>query len=191
MIPEHETDGGTGFAVRVVVRQIVVGAEAFVVFPRADAAGEVEMPGDEMIPEPVARVTEIGQCAVEIHRADGVASDFGLSADRLMCLIVAVVLAIPILGTFTAGTGFLIEVVRLPAAFVDEVAGEIEVATFAGSAMEFDQSEFDFFVAAVAAFLAGTASEYFRDVISVPAKSLEEFALAGRFVMRDGGCPAQ
>ena len=56
---------------------------------------------------------------------------------------------------FAARDRLLGEVVRLPAALVDEIGGEIEAAAIAGQAVEFDQRELDFLVAVIAALLAG------------------------------------
>jgi len=57
---------------------------------------------------------------------------------------------------------------RLTAALVDEIGGEVEPPSVAGKAVELDQSKFDFLMAGIAALLSGSRSERRRDLRAGP-----------------------
>ena len=87
---------------------------------RADAAGDVHLAVDHVVPDRVERVEQprvagqrrhVGHAAVEVHRAHGVAGHLGLLADRLV-----------VLGVFAEQPALV-----GPAAHVEEELGQLQV----------------------------------------------------------------
>ena len=107
------------------------------------------------------------------------ADDAVLLADRAVGLVVFVAFGPEVLRVLAAGAGLGVEIVRLAAALVDEVRGEVEVAAVAGEAVELDEGELDLLVAVVAALLAGAGAEGGADVGDVALEDVEEAAAAG------------
>ena len=97
LIPERVGDGGAGFVVGAGVGQFVVVAERFAAGPRADAAGKVEFFAGDVIPKTVdggdeflvtGQRGDVGDAAVEVTGADGVADSLILLGDRFVVLLV-------------------------------------------------------------------------------------------------------
>src|SRR5689334_4618189 len=80
---------------------------------------------------------------------------------------------------FTPFSRFYIKVVRLAAPFFDKIAAQIQIAPFAGSPVEFYQSQFDFFVAAIAAPLARPGTKNRPDIVGVTASRVQQAAFPG------------
>ena len=111
-----------------------------------------------------------------IERAHRVADRIGLFADRnvglAVCQRVDVQRRVPLLS-------FELEEIRLFAAFVDEVAGKLEIFCFAGRIGQLAERELNLLVARIAVNFAGLAAEHGCDVIGVAAERVEEFPAAG------------
>ena len=155
--PEDHRDRGAGLGIGGVVRQVVVGGEALVRRRGAEAAGHVHPRRGHVAPEHLAgaleRVVaelgrEVGHGRVHVHRPHRVADDLVLLAHGLVRLAVLVG-ALPVLARrLAAGVALDVEIVRLPAALVDEVGGEVELLLLAGQVVELDQRDLDLLVAA-------------------------------------------
>ena len=190
--PENESNGGTCFQIGAFIGKIVIDGKTFVSVGRSEAAGDVHPFVDDVLPEPPAGLQQgpiasgkrdIRHARIEIHRAHRVAAHLAQFTHGDVRLGVGIRSPPVLAGILTARACFNIEVVRLLAAFVDEVPCEIAVTLFVGRAMELDQREFNFFVTAVATFLAFLPAEHGRDVIGVPAHHVQELAFAGGFVV--------
>ena len=193
--PENEPDRGTRLQIGAFIGEIVIDGKSFVGMGRSEAAGDVHPFVDDIVPEPPAglpqlrvagRGGDIGHARIQIHRAHGVAADLGQFAHGDMRLGVGIRPPPVFAGIFTAGAGFDIKVVGLLATFVDEVPGEIEIALILSRAVELDQCELNFLVAAVAALLAFLGTEHGGDVVGVPAHHVEELAFACGVVVSHG-----
>ena len=169
--PEDQRDGGAGLGVGGGVGEVVGLGEALVGGGGAEAGGDVDLRGHDVLPEGLAGAFqavvaelggEVGHGGVHVHGADGVADDAVLLADRAVGLVVLVALGPEVLRVLAAGAGLGVEIVRLAAALVDEVGGEVEVAAVAGEAVELDEGELDLLVAVVAALLAGSGPKVAR-----------------------------
>ena len=74
----------------------------------------------------------------------------------------------PIGGRVVAARDRLLgEIVRLAAALVDEIGGEIEPPPVAGETIELDQRELDFLMAGIAPLLSRPGSERRGDVVDI------------------------
>lgn len=104
------------------------------------------------------------------------ADRIGLFADRnvslAVCQRVDVQRRVPLFS-------FELEEIRLSAAFVDEIAGKLEIFRVAGRIGQLAERELDLLVARVAVNFAGLAAEHGCDVIGVAAERVEEFPAAG------------
>jgi len=100
--------------------------------------------------------------------------------------LIVFVRAGPIGGRVLAARARLFgEVVRLAAALVDEIGGEIEPPSVAGKAVELDQSELDFLMAGIAPLLSRPPSERRRDMVDVALHDVEKPPPAGRAKVGD------
>ena len=162
--PEDQADGGAGLRVGGLIRQVVVRRETFVGGGRAEAAGDVEALGHEIVPQPVERDAQrivailsrdVGHAGIEIHGANRVAHDLVLLANRLVRLVVLVGLEMEVLWVGATRPRLLVEIVRLMAALVDEVLCQVHIFLLAGDTGQLDQRQFDLLMAAIAALLAG------------------------------------
>src|SRR5690606_37465423 len=181
--PEDQADRRAGLGVALGVGQVEGGPETLDVGPGADAAGDVELGGDHVLPQPLAggaeRVVaglggEIGHGRVQVHGAHGVAHGLGLLAHRQVRLVVllvpfasaaAVAEEAPEVALGAATLAFALEVVRPRAAGVDQAQREIEVAALAGGAVELDEGQFDLLVAVVAALGRAAGAELAVDEV--------------------------
>ena len=75
---------------------------------------------------------------------------------------------------------------ELLTAFLDEEAGELEVAGFAGDPPEFNEGEFDFRMTGIAEAFAGGFAENGINAIGKADGDVEQGSFAGGLVMRDG-----
>ena len=101
-----------------------------------------------------------------------------LLAHRDMRLVVFVDTVIPGRRIAAARPRLDVEVVRLPAALVDEIARQIHVPRLAGEAGELDQRQLDLLVTAIAAKLALAATEGARDQVGIAAHHVEQLPFA-------------
>ena len=75
---------------------------------------------------------------------------------------------------------------ELPAAVLDEEAGQLEVALVAGGAPELDQGQLDLRVPRIAQAFGRRAKDRIN-IVRIPGGDVQEGGLAGGLVMRDGG----
>ena len=68
---------------------------------------------------------------------------------------------------FAAPPGLEVVIVRLFAAFLDEIARQLKVTLFAGGVVELEQGQLDLFVPGIAVFLVRCRAEHTGDVVSV------------------------
>lgn len=86
----------------------------------------------------------------------------------------------PIRGRiFAAAFGFEIEIVWLPAALVDEIFRQLQIAPLAGGVIKLHQRQFDFLVRVVASLLAGLRAEHAVDEIGITASNVKKFLFSG------------
>src|SRR5438034_9188028 len=85
---------------------------------------------------------------------------------------------------FAARPRFGVEVMRLPAAFFDEILSEPQVAFLARRPKKLDQRQFNFWMTAIAGFLPRSAAKNRIDMISVAAHQIQEATLACGLEMR-------
>ena len=181
--PEDQRDRGAGLGVGGFVGQVVGLGEAFVALLRPEPGGHVHLRRRHVAPQRLAgaleaRVVEfereVGHRRGHVHRAHRVPDHLGLLAHRHVRLVVFVGPGPEGGRLFAARDRFLGEVVRLAAALVDEIGGEIEAAAIAGQPIELDQRQLDFLVAVVAALLACPAPEGSCDVVDIAFHDVEE-----------------
>ena len=119
---------------------------------------------------------EVGHGAGHVHATHGVPHHPLLLAHRDMGLIVLVGASPEVLRVLAARQRLLGEVMRLAAALIDEIGGEVEPAPIAGQAVEFDQRQLDLLMPAIAALLPCPAAEDRGDVIDVALHDIEQLA---------------
>ena len=172
--PEDERDGSAGLGIGGFVGQVVGLGEAFVALLRAEPGGHVHLRRRHVAPQRLAGALEAGVVELEreighrrghIHRAHRMADHLGLLAHRQVRLVVFVGPRPERGRVFAARDRFLGEVVRLTAALVDEIGGEIEAAAIAGQPVELDQRQLDLLMAGIAALLARASPEGRGDVV--------------------------
>ena len=187
MRPLGQRDGGAGFLVGGEVRQVVVHGEPLVTGAGADAAGEIFIALGGVAPDAAKHPEQtlvaglrghVGDTGHQVSRADGVALDVLVVVDGHIVLEVGAVILVQ--GRVMLGGE------ELPAAVLDEEAGEIEVALIAGSAPELDQGQLDLRVPGIAQAFGRRAKDRIN-VVGVASGDVEEVGLAGGLVMRDGG----
>ena len=131
---------------------------------------------------------KVGHGGVHVHGAHGVADHLVLLAHRLVGLAIFVIARVEevVLGRVVAPRDrFFIEIVRLAAALIDEIGGQIELLALPGKLVEPDQRDLDFLVAGVAALLLRSGPESAADMVKAALHHLEEFALPGGLVVGD------
>jgi 2Fe-2S ferredoxin len=120
-----------------------------------------------------------------IHPPHCVADDARLLAHRDVGLIVFVGLG-PIGGRVVAARQRLLgEIMRLTAALVDEIGGELEPSAVAGEAVELDERELDFLMARIAVPLPGSPAERRGDVVDAALHDVQEASPSGRSIVSD------
>ena len=136
MVPVVHADRRARLVVRGHVRQLVVLAERLAGAGRADAAGDVQLLADDVLPDRVdglhvGRVAgerrDVGHARIHVGRAHGVADRLGLLDDALLRLVVLEAARVGLL------TG-------LRAALVEHELRELEIALVAGDAIELDEA---------------------------------------------------
>ena len=188
---EGEGDGGAGFGVGLFIREVVVEGEPFTETGGADAAMDVHSFCGDVVPQRLAcvdkRLVSSFACdachaCVEIAGPDGMAFRRFLFADRKMRLVVGVrkdVRAAQSVGRcVSALLPFDVVIMRLLAAFVDEIFREIQILLVSSRFRKFDKGELDFLMAWIAVFLVGTGAEDGCDVVGVTAEDVEHFPFA-------------
>ena len=97
MVPEVHADRRAGLVVGGHVRQLVRLAERFAAARRADAAGEIELAGDEVVPDALARGAhllvaghrgDVGHARIHVDGAHRVADRLALLDDLQLRLVV-------------------------------------------------------------------------------------------------------
>ena len=178
VVPERDADRGARLAVGVVVRQVILAGETLPVALHADAAGDVHLISDDVLPQPlhgvdVPRIAvkrgQIGHRTVEVQKTDRVTDRLRLLGDR------QVVLAILAEEPVRLGLSVL----------VDEEPGQLQVAVFAGRPPELDQGQLDLFMPGHGVPLAGPEDGV--DVIGEPAGHVEKRPLVRGAEMGDRG----
>ena len=192
--PEHQADRRAGLRIGALVGQIVVVGKALVGCRGSDAAGDVHLLGDEVVPE---RFEGLGQRVVavlggdvrhsriEIHGAHGMPDDLLLVANRLMRLVVVVGPEDEILRIAAVALSLDVEIVGFGATLVDEILGQVHVLLLAGGAGELDQCQLDFFMSAIAGDLVRTMAELVDDVVDIAAHDVHQLALSGGLIVGD------
>ncbi len=102
------------------------------------------------------------------------ADDFRLLAYRHMGLHVRVTFCPKLARVFATSARFEIEVMRLLAAFVDEVLREFQITWLVCDVIEFDQRQFDFLMPTVTTSLARLTTERCVAVIGIAAHDVEQ-----------------
>src|SRR5689334_4134201 len=104
MIPEDVADRRTGFAVRGHIGKLMRSAELFSFVPRSDAASDVELLTDHILPDTVKRVDvaalaqhsrDIGHTRIHIGGTYRMTHRFRLFGDRQVRLVVRFAAALP------------------------------------------------------------------------------------------------
>ena len=143
--PEDEGDRSAGLGIGRGVRQVVVRREAFVRGGRPEPRRHVHALRRHIRPEPLAcglqrpvsRLgSEIGHRRIEVHCAHGMPEHFILLTDGLVRLAVFVGLEVVVCRVVASRPRLDIEVVRLRAALVDEIGGEVEVLVLTRDAVK-------------------------------------------------------
>ena len=187
MRPEHQADRGAGLGVGGLVRQIVVACEALVGPGRPETTGDIEALLRQVVPQPDAGVVqaligvlgrEVRHRRIQIHRPHCMPHHLVLLAHRDMRLVVFVDAVIPGSRIAAARPRLDVEIMRLAAALVDEIARQIHVPRLAGEAGQLDQRQLDLLVTAIAAKLALPATEAARDQVGIAAHHIEQPPLA-------------
>ena len=97
MVPVVVADRGARLVVRRHVRQLVVVAERFAFAARADAAGDVELPPDDVLPDAIDGVDvrliagerrDVGHARIHVGRAHRVARPLRSDRPRGLRLVV-------------------------------------------------------------------------------------------------------
>ena len=178
VVPVVVADGGAGLVVGAHVGQLVVEAERLAARGGADAAGDVELAADDVLPDAVdgshvavvaGEGGDVGHARVHVGRAHGVADRLALLDDRFWCD-----------WLYRRPCG-------LPSAprTSSRKLGEVQVARVAGHAVELDEPHLGDLVAGPDAPLAG--AEGAVEQVRRPERHVEERPLAGRLVVGDGG----
>ena len=182
MVPQDVGERGAGLGVCLGVGQLVVVAERLAVVARADSTGEVDAPAHDVAPQRVERDDvgvlasergDIGHAAIQVARTHGVADRLPLLGHRQVVLHVARV----------AEAGLQVTAVGL-AALVEKELRQLQVAAFAGRAIQLHQADLDLLVARHVANPAGP--EHAVDQLRVADRHLQQGTLAGGLVMGHG-----
>ena len=124
MPEQEEPDRGTCLGIRIFVWKVVIASEPLVFRRRTDPARDVELGGDDILPEAFAGREKVGVavfhrqsgCSGEqVHRADRMTDHLRLLAKRFMRLHVGIRRAgvvRPKRARIKARNGFLIKVIR-------------------------------------------------------------------------------
>jgi hypothetical protein len=171
LVPEGVGYGGAGLEIGALVGQLVVFAEGLARVARADAAVEVHLLGHHVLPQAVdgcdvravaGERGDVGHARVEVSGAHRMAHGLALFEHGKMVLVVGAVELPHVLA----------------AAHVDEEFGEVEVALFAGGAVELAEPDLDLLVAGGGLDLLAGA-EGLVDEVGALAGDVEQRALAG------------
>ena len=101
-----------------------------------------------------------------------------------MRLAIAISLRPEVFAAFAPGGGFLVKVVRVLPALVDEISCQVKVALFARLPIQLDQRQFQFRMTRVAAQLALITAEGGVNVVGKARQGLQQFVLAGGLRVR-------
>ena len=184
MIPEDVGERSAGLAIRGLVGQLVLAAEAFGPAGGADAAGDVELRRHDVAPDPVDGVDvlhiarqgrDVGHAGVHVGGADRVADRFILIDHRDV-----------ILGVEAVEAGLAVgPAIAEPATLIQEELGGVEILGVAGDAVEPAQADFNFLVSRrIGPFVR---AEEVADVVGAFRGDVQEGLVAGHLVVGHGG----
>ena len=172
----HIADGGAGLAVGGHVREFVVLPEGLAHIRRADAAGDIQLLGNDVLPDAVDRVDvapvareggHVRHAGVHVSCADSVAHGLVLFQHRNMRLVVRVVVA-----------GL--------SALVQEELGLIQELLLAGGEVQLRKGHFRNLVAGNHAGLARAGAHFTDDAVRIADGDVQEVAFAGGLPVRHG-----
>ena len=175
VIDIHVADGGAGLAVGAHVRKLVVLPEGFAAVRSPDAAGDVELLGHDVVPDPVDGVDialvageggHVGHAGIHVGGADGVSHGLALLQDREMRLVVL----IPVLGL---------------TALVQEELGLVQVFLLARGEIQLREGHFGDLVSRNHPGLAGGGAHFADHAVRIADGDVQEIALAGGLPVGD------
>ena len=178
----HRPDRGARLAVAALVGQLVRVAERLVGVVRPDAAGDVRLGRDHLVPEPVGRRAEglvavldveVGHAGEEVDLSHRVPLDRGGLTDRGVVL--------EVVGAEAVAAEQLVP------APVDEAARGVEVALLARLAVELDQGRLDLGVPVDPVDPARPGPEGGHDQVGDATGDVEEPGVGVGAVQGDGG----
>ena len=191
---QRQGDIGTGFGVGGLVGEVKIIRETLAVSCGAGSTGDVHPLLDGIVEQSLACCPEldvvgfgrhINGARQQIERANRMALDGLLLHERSVGLKVLGMLS-PFCTIFAACIGLDVEVEGLRSSLGYKESRQVAIALIVGGTIEFHQCEFDFRVAAVAAFLAFIGPKGGGDMVGVAAEAVEKFAFAGAVVVSDG-----
>ncbi len=179
VIEEGVGNGGAGLEIGGLVREFVVLAEGFAMPAGADAAREVHLLRNDVVPDAVygfqiVLVTrqrrDVRHAGIQVARANGVSDGLVLFDHRHMVLaVVAVDLALV-----------------AASAHVDEELRLLEVLGITRHAIELDQAYLDFLMSGNVYALSLALTEHFAHEVGILDRHVEERAFARSTEMLDG-----
>ncbi len=184
LVPVVVADRGAGLVVGLQVRQLVGLAEALEAAGRADAAGQVQLAGNQVLPDPLARLAhflvarqrgDVSHPRIHVRGADRVADRLGLIDDLRLRLVVGQ----------AAGIRSLARRKRTGTALVEQELREAQILFVPRHAVQADESHLGDLMTRPDRALAGT--ERLDEKIGPADRDVQERGLARRHVVRDRG----
>src|SRR5579875_105077 len=132
-------------------------------------------------------ICEVGNRAKQVHRSHGVPNNFFLLAYRQVGLIIFIRPGPEVGGIFPTSARLFVKIVRSLPSFLDKVLAEMKIASLTGRAIQFDQGQLNFLVAAISMPFSFLNAKDRCDIISIAQSRVQQHAFAGCLEMSHSG----